>query len=226
MKPTPRIFFIRTSPPGIQAGGSNWRNCLLQLFKYSELADGCRAPISSQPHASQLFLTSHQGMAQLTDLPKEQLKGAPRLSHVHSVGAGWSLAWPVDSRHISQCHKRMLQHSLGDHMAARHQENCSFLLSYSRWTHCLQLPLSCIYKRAKNHTIRQSQKALFPKTKPPSTQRSAARWEKTASQTTGSALVALASLQDVSYSQNQHNKRDRRSLSLLEDNTTRCRGRN
>lgn len=73
VKPTPHIFFIRTSPLGIQAGGSELRNGLLQLFEYSGLADGPRARVSFQPTVSRLFLKHPPRMAQRAALTIKQL---------------------------------------------------------------------------------------------------------------------------------------------------------
>jgi len=171
VKPTPHIFLIRTSPLGIQAGGSNWRNCLLQLFEYSELADRWRAPISSQPHASQLFLTSHQGMAQLADLLREQLKGALCLSHCLSVLSGSWMGFSIVCR--LQPYQPVSREDASAQPQLPHGSYASgklFILAYSKWTHCLLNTAKGKLEREKNYTIRHpknhSSKSLLPPNTP------------------------------------------------------------
>lgn len=108
VKPTPRIFFIRTSPLGIQAGGSELRNGLLQLVKYSGLADGPRARVGFQPTASRLFLKHPPRTAQRAALTMKQLARALCVLHHLYFTRGCSTTASVSTRQLTQVSRTTL----------------------------------------------------------------------------------------------------------------------
>lgn len=108
MKPTPHIFFIRTSPLGIQAGGSELRNGLLQLFEYSGLADGPRARVSFQPTVSRLFLKHPPRTAQQAALTIKQLARALCVPHHLCFTRGCSATASVSTSQLTQVSRTTL----------------------------------------------------------------------------------------------------------------------